>query len=73
MKLKCTLEINDDGTLAEIYYMNGLRIARMAVKGPLRRAMTDVKAGYDSGFFGVLAGIADYQYIDDKGNIIERR
>lgn len=79
MRIPCYLELNSDGSVAELIHagknspLKGLPFARFGVKGPFLRIVEGTSKGYDDIFQAEVRGIADYQYIDAKGETVMRR
>jgi hypothetical protein len=67
LRIKCYLEFNADGSVAELRTLKGLSIARFGVRGPFMRNAEQAMKGYEDTFAAEVRGIADYQYIDDHG------
>lgn len=68
--IKCELEFNIEGTVANLYHWHGpyrLCIARFGVRGPFKRNAVASLTGHESTFQAELRGIADWLYIDDDG------
>jgi len=56
----------------ELYIVvNGVRckVLRASVNGPLARQLDALRTGHDNTFQCVMNGIADYQYVTEKGEV----
>jgi hypothetical protein len=75
-ELKCRLVINNDGVLDIFAVIGGteFHVLRGTVAGPLKRNIEGIKRGFDDCPFNCdIKGLADSQYITDKGEVKEVR
>jgi len=69
----CDIIIEEDGKYAEIVNRKyNITVARLLIKGPLKRALSGANRGYDELFSGVVSGIGDDEYIDKTKHSIEK-
>jgi hypothetical protein len=66
------LTFNDNGQIAFLRERKfGLIVAKFLVHGPFKRNADSVAKGFDDMFSGVIRGIGDNEYIDERTKSIK--